>query len=234
MAIKTQKTRLVRLRSRRPRRKDFSIINENSTNIPPAHVYFGENFIVDINDVFAFRRKVQSVESFGLVLTELTPMKCFSSMSLSKDSHRMKSLPNAGGNSVESEVLSYEMLYRCFGAQLHKTELEMSYFPEGGSITDYMCTMFETPLGVSVTRAMKYRGEFTFEDAQTLLYKKLKGVLNSTRNSLEKWAKQVLHIWATSLEVTRILSTAYEFLPQDLKANTVVLVTTAKACHDIF
>ena len=54
--------------------------------------------------------------------------------------------------------------------------MEVEYFPEGGSITDYMVQMFGLSLGVSVTRAMKYRGgTFTEEDAEKLLNKKLKG-----------------------------------------------------------
>ena len=52
----------------------------------------------------------------------------------------------------------------------------MSYFPEGGSITDYTCRMFDTTLGVSVTRAMKFgHGDYTEDDARRLLMKKLNG-----------------------------------------------------------
>jgi hypothetical protein len=54
--------------------------------------------------------------------------------------------------------------------------MEVSYFPQGGSITDYVCEIFDTKVGVSVTRAMKYRGDFTEEDAFNLLTKKLKGI----------------------------------------------------------
>jgi hypothetical protein len=53
--------------------------------------------------------------------------------------------------------------------------MEVSYFPHGGSITDYMCEMFKTTVGVSVTRAMKYKGDYAIEDAKYLLNKKLKG-----------------------------------------------------------
>ena len=57
-----------------------------------------------------------------------------------------------------------------------QTEMEVSYFPEEGSITDYVCEIFGTKVGVSVTRAMKFRGgDFTEEDAEHLLNKKLKG-----------------------------------------------------------
>ena len=70
---------------------------------------------------------------------------------------------------------SFELLHRCFGARLLKTEMEVAYFPEGGSITDFTCEMFGTRLGVSVTRAMKFKGVFELEDAEKLLRKKLNG-----------------------------------------------------------
>jgi len=54
--------------------------------------------------------------------------------------------------------------------------MEVSYFPYGGSITDYVCEIFGHKVGVSVTRAMKYRGVFMEEDAVTLLNKKLLGI----------------------------------------------------------
>ena len=54
--------------------------------------------------------------------------------------------------------------------------MEIAYFPLGGSITDYVCEIFGTKLGVSVTRAMKFwGGVFDEEDALHLLTKKLKG-----------------------------------------------------------
>jgi len=55
--------------------------------------------------------------------------------------------------------------------------MEVEYFPEGGSITDYVCDVFGAKLGVSVTRARAYfrDAEFTMEDATRLLEKKLKG-----------------------------------------------------------
>lgn len=79
-----------------------------------------------------------------------------------------------------------------------QTEMEVSYFPEGGSITDYVCDIFGTKVGVSVTRAMKYRGEYTEEDATNLLTKKLKGtyilhkhVIGGTGFTLEKgWGRK--------------------------------------------
>ena len=207
------------------------LTRQNSIEDPlleDAQMYIGENFVVKHGNPFDLRRKVRSQTHSGVVFTELKQLKPVSKMSLSSGAKRMFTCPNAGGSSEKSEILSFELLQRCFGADLRKTEMEVRYFPEGGAITDYTCTMFSTCLGVSVTRAMKYHGNFTVEDAVKLLNKKLNGVLTSTKNSLEKWNKQILHVWATSLAVSVLIAEAYNLLPEDLKSNTVVLVTVTE------
>lgn len=148
-------------------------------------------------------------------------------MSLSLEAMKLRDVPNAGGSSEVSEMLSYEVLMRCFKANLLKTEMEVDYFPEGGAITDYVCDIFGTKVGVSVTRAMKFRGgAYTDEDAEHLLNKKLKGIIQSSKNSLENWNKQILHVWSANRDVTNTLIKVYERLSDDVKSNTVVLVTT--------
>ncbi|GFO12642.1 AAC-rich mRNA clone aac4 protein-like [Plakobranchus ocellatus] len=170
----------------------------------------------------------------GVVVTKFVAVKELRRMHLTVGGHRLLTVPNAGGSSVISEVLSFEVLNRCFCAKLKKTEMEVSYFPLGGSITDYTCEMYQCTVAVSVTRAMKYNGEFCLEDAQRLLNKKLKGVIQSTRNSLDKWRKQILHVWSTSHHVTEILVQAYNTVESDVKANTVVMITTAENADYIF
>ena len=44
--------------------------------------------------------------------------------------------------------------------------------------------MFDTTVGVSVTRAMKKFGEFEMEDAYKLLYKKLNGMVDKSNKSI--------------------------------------------------
>lgn len=204
---------------------------ENSIEDPlleHAQTYVGENFVVRHGNPFNLRRKVCSKTNSGVVFTEFKQLKPVSKMSLSTGAKRMFTCQNAGGSSEKSQILSFELLQRCFGADLQKTEMEVQYFPEGGPITDYTCTMFSTKLGVSVTRAMNYHGDFTVEDAGKLLNKKLRGVITSTRNTMEKWSKQILHVWATSLAESVLIAEAYYQLPRNLKSNTVVLVTVTE------
>src|SRR5262249_25587250 len=106
--------------------------------------------------------------------------------SLSADGQRFLATPNAGGSSIESEVMSFEVLHHCECASLYKTETEIAYAPPDdagpSTITDYEVTMHGDRVGVSVTRAYKPSGQgpLTDNEAQALLEKKLKGVLRSS------------------------------------------------------
>lgn len=59
-------------------------------------------------------------------------------MNLSGGAKHFATLPNAGGSSVVSEMLSFELFKCLFNAQFISTELEIVYFPEGGSLVDYL------------------------------------------------------------------------------------------------
>ncbi|KAK3096887.1 hypothetical protein FSP39_004414 [Pinctada imbricata] len=171
----------------------------------------------------------------GLFHFDFESRKEFEEMTLSASAEKILNVPNAGGNSVISEVLSFEFFQKCFNAKLVKTEMEVSYFPEGGSITDYVCQIDGTKLGVSVTRAMKYFGEYTDEDAYHLLMKKLKGVNQATRNSMENWHKQILHVWVPNKDVANTIIKVYgTMVPDEVLSNTVVVVTRAHKSAFIF
>ncbi|OWF38819.1 AAC-rich mRNA clone AAC4 protein-like [Mizuhopecten yessoensis] len=170
----------------------------------------------------------------GVIHNNFYPLKKLKEMTLSIAAIRLATVPNAGGNSVVSEVLSFELLQRCFRAKLLKTEMEVDYFPMGGSITDYVCDMFGHKIGVSVTRAMRFHGEFTEEDARRLLTKKLKGVVQSSKNSMEKWEKQILHVWTTNKDTANTLKRVYHTLGNDVTSNTVVMITVSTNAKYIF
>ncbi|XP_062566067.1 AAC-rich mRNA clone AAC4 protein-like isoform X2 [Saccostrea cucullata] len=180
------------------------------------------------------QKSVQNNKDGGLVHLDFDPVMHFKHMKLSTAAEKIWSVPNAGGNSVISEVLSFETFHRCFHAKLFKTEMEVSYFPEGGSITDYVCEIFDTKVGVSVTRAMKYRGDFTEEDAHHLLMKKLKGVNQANRNTLEKWNKQILHVWVQNKEVANLITKTFNNLSMDLVSSTVVVISRTRRSDFIF
>ena len=116
--------------------RNRALARENSVEDPlleNAQMYIGENFVVKHGNTFNLRRKVRSQTKSGVVFTELRQLKPVSMMSLSAGAKRMFTCPNAGGSSEKSEILSFELLQRCFGAELQKTEMEVGYHvPRGG------------------------------------------------------------------------------------------------------
>ncbi|KAH9500203.1 AAC-rich mRNA aac4 protein [Bulinus truncatus] len=197
--------------------------------------YIGENFVVQMKGWFWLPALISEDSVGGIVTTNFIPRKELAQMHLTTGGYRLLTVPNAGGSSVISEVLSFELMGRCFSAKLKKTEMEVTYFPYGGPIMDYVCELHQVTVGVSVTRAMRYGGgEYTSEDASQLLNKKLKGIRKSTQNSLEPWSKQILHIWSISEHITSVLMQTYADVDPELKCNTVVMVTTVRKADYIF
>ncbi|XP_060570040.1 AAC-rich mRNA clone AAC4 protein-like [Ruditapes philippinarum] len=198
--------------------------------------YFGERFnVCFFESCFIFRSLIIKESIGGVILSDFTTNRKEEDLDLSSiiisesdsDIIKIRDAPNAGGSSIYSEVLSFLILKKCCHAKLLKTEMEIEYFPRGGPITDYVCQIYGTILGVSVSRAMKFGSRaYTEEDAKRLLHKKLKGVIKSTNNNQEKWKKQVLHLWSVSNDVTSTLIKVFNMIPPEIKSNTVILITT--------
>jgi len=149
---------------------------------------------------------------------------------------RIFNLPNAGGNSVMSEVLSCELMSALLGATLLRTEMEIEYMWHGCKITDYSMELCGQATGVSVTRALKFNGVFTEEDAVHLLKKKLDGVNASTRCVLPEhgWSKQILHVFTEQEYIAEIVARVYHKMSQELKSNTLVMLTVTKNASFVF
>jgi len=117
-------------------------------------------------------------------------------------------------------------------ATLEKTEMEISYFPFGGSISDYQINIRNTSYGVSVTRGYKFGSTFTEIDAKVLLMKKLKGVLVSSQLVMNGWKKQMLHVLIEEDYIAQVLKDVYQnSIPDDIKKDTLVFVTVVKNAH---
>ena len=138
---------------------------------------------------------------------------------------------NAGGSSLYSEVFAFEVLTRCEGAVLIKTETEILYDDPQGKKTDLLITIEGEQLGVSVTRAVGFPREdpYTVERAQALLEQKLEGIVSSSLNVSEgdSWNKQILHLLAYEPEHAASLAQAFTAVSPVLTSNTIVVVTVA-------
>jgi hypothetical protein len=154
---------------------------------------------------------------------------------LSPGGQRLYDTPNAGGSSTESEVFSYELLYRCEHAVLVATETEVMYQPANdagaNSITDMMVSINGERVGVSVTRA--YRPTpmvFTEANARDLLMTKLTGVNRSSMRVLpaQRWVKQILHVFAVDMAAGLAVGRAWATVDAATRADTIVLVTVTR------
>lgn len=150
-----------------------------------------------------------------------------SNLVLSSGGRRCLETPNAGGNSVWSEVLSFEILKSSYDAELLRTEMEIEYRC-GSKITDFSVMIRGEHLGVSVTRAMAFGNKvFDLKEAKRLLKKKLGGVRASTRGVIKahRWKRQILHILTPSEDMKSTLLEAYGLLRQKVKSDTIILIT---------
>lgn len=188
------------------------------------------------SNYFKVRSSVTRIEKPSLLFNKFKALCLPHRKTLTEGGLRLLETPNAGGNSVWSEVMSFEVLNGLFGASLKRTEMEIKYAP-CSKITDYSAEVLGHHVGVSVTRAMKYKGIFTTEDAMRLLKKKLFGVVASSEAVIDehRWEKQILHVWAETDYIADIVERVYETdIGEEFKANTIVIVTIARDAKWIF
>lgn len=143
---------------------------------------------------------------------------------------------NLGGSSLFSEIVAYEVLARCEGATLVKTEAEIVY-DDDGPRTDLLVDFDGTPIGVSVVRAQGFPLEdpYTVEQASTILEDKLSDIPLSTAavSDADAWEKQILHVVAYGPMHAQSLQTAYEALGPEVTLDTIVVVTVTEG-DDLF
>lgn len=136
---------------------------------------------------------------------------------------------NLGGSSLESEVVSFEVLARCEGATLLATEAEIVYTDPMGIKTDLLVELDGRVVGVSVTRAVgfPFDAPYTEMQANDLIAGKLTDILASTANVAPRnaWVKQILHVIAYADMHAQSISAAYATLPPEVTADTILLVT---------
>ncbi len=142
---------------------------------------------------------------------------------------------NLGGDSLESEAIAYESLYRCELASLLKTEGEILYLGPGKK-TDELVEIDSHKIGVSVTRAL------TFVDAtnkcgtpsasamEDLLNDKLGDVPLAEANvdPADAWERSVLAVVACDDAHADLLETAWDGLTAGVKGDIIVMVTVTE------
>jgi hypothetical protein len=136
---------------------------------------------------------------------------------------------NAGGSSLFSELFSYEVLHRCEGAVLLKTETEVEYVDPMGKLTDLLVSIDGHKIGVSVTRAVTFPRDAPYSeaDALPLLESKLEDILASSANVApeDRWVKQILHVIAYGEVHAEAMVNAHAMVDESIRADTILVVT---------
>jgi hypothetical protein len=147
---------------------------------------------------------------------------------LSTGSQEILSDGNLNNGSLYSEIFAFEMLYRCETATVLQTETEIEYNDPNGKKTDLIIAINQQQFGISVTRAFNYPPEdpYTQEAAVTLLEDKLSDIELSTANvSNSTWERQILSIIAYSPEHVSQIISAWEYIDDSSKGDTIIYVT---------
>jgi hypothetical protein len=142
----------------------------------------------------------------------------------------------AGGNPGYSEAFAFEVLARCEGAELIKSETEIDYEETPGPITDILVELAGVRIGVSVTRAVTVTGRcmradtFTDATAEALLAEKLGDIPLSTARVLaaDRWVKQILFVFADTEAHAAALRRAWDGFDASLRGDTIVWVTVSE------
>lgn len=164
---------------------------------------------------------------------------------LGREAKQILEEPNAGGASIVSEALSAEYMVRRFNATEVMTEMRIPYFSPDWKKVDYLTTIYNERVGVSVTRAMGYPTPdlFTEEDAARLCRKKLTGLVVARSGIVPSvgYSRSILHCWCQDHRIAHLMATAFqEFLTnaEEEEAmsynNIIVLLTVAENTSEIF
>lgn len=142
---------------------------------------------------------------------------------------------NLGGSSIHSEIFAYEVLSRCDGALLLKTEGEIVYQTPGKK-TDLLVEIDGQRVGVSVVRAMSFPKGAPYPVAQAydLLEGKLSDILESSVNvdPADAWPKQILSVIAQTPDHADALEAAWASIPAPVASDTIVFVTVTEGDDD--
>lgn len=179
---------------------------------------------------------------FRLILPVFCPVSTprivprrFSTISdLCEEAKKIALDPNAGGNSIYSEVLSMEILNRHYNAKEVYSEMEVEYVCENWKKVDYVTKIGGTNVGVSVTRAIpnacrlvKRESSVTDEEyVDRLLKKKLDGLVIARSGTIERYDfySSILFVWSPNSLVSRLLFDRFDSLSEDLSDDIHLVV----------
>jgi hypothetical protein len=141
----------------------------------------------------------------------------------------------AGGSSGVSEAFAFEVLARCEGATLVKTETEIVYDPPTSVKTDILVEIAGMRVGVSVTRAVAFPPDTPYGvDRALFIEDKLDDILVSSANVVaeDSWVKQILVVMAYGDMHAESIRTVWDGLDAETRADTILYVVVTDGEDD--
>lgn len=197
-----------------------------------------DKILLDISkkDFKRLKKSIKHQNKYYLInLNIYTKNKCINDIEWSLYAKRMFLNGNAGGSSLLSEMLSYEIFNKIGNAVLFRSEKELDYVFPDGPLADYTMYITDNKLYcTSVSRAFCYYNNFNKEKCYNLLYKKFSKIKYIEKNiNNGNIYKNILHIFTTTNNNLDIIKSVYLELPLYIKKNIIFIVTITNIV-DIF
>lgn len=136
---------------------------------------------------------------------------------------------NLNSSSIYSEIFAFEVMARCEGAALLKTEGRVDYADPDGKKTDLLLDIDGRQVGLSVARGFTYPmgTEMSAESADALLEKKVGDLPLSQANGqgADTWERSVLHIIAVDGQHGDAIEAAWGRLDAGIKQDFGLMIT---------
>jgi len=186
------------------------------------------------DDIFNFFRK--NVLRFDDVVAK--GAKSIDDIKLSTGGMKIKTAGSHGSDTA-SMVISFENFHKR-GAQLLKTEGEIAWkhLPDHAKPIDHLSVIGGEKVGVSVTRAFEYQGEFTLERAKKLLNGKFEGLKSGIPNlanpAEDMWDVGVVHVIAPSEGNAQLVKEAFNGIDKSIIGNNKIIITVTENLDYIY
>lgn len=186
---------------------DFSLVQYGTeTNISVCH--YTQNIDVLIN-------WLHQSDPMYIMMVDHCQFPEFQQLVIQEPVSSMMTIPNAGGSSEYSELVSMEYFHVCFGTTSFIPEMMIKYDIES-KICDYITTIQQVNVGVSVTRMFirDHHQILPYTFALSLLYKKLMGMVLAQRTiaQINQFKKSIIHVWCQSYVDTVVVKQAYKYI----------------------
>jgi len=132
---------------------------------------------------------------------------------LSNCSLKSIEIENAGGKSNVSEMYSIDLFLKKYNAKNFIFEKQVKYWVDY-KMVDFICTINNERVGISVTRAMGYPNisDFNKDKALLLLNKKINGLVIARNSVIESqnFSRCILHIWCQTNKIAKMIVKCYK------------------------